>query len=109
MYREFRIDWDPDVTDEPGIRHPGLRVQGTDYGWVLSDADGLSEFQITVQFSCRQDGRTAWAVVLTMIDGDVTVCSGKCATPRWAHEVEDAIRHLTIAWLPQYRINAEGE
>jgi hypothetical protein len=79
-----------DIEKGPILEGPAFIVTPAGYGWVIEEKLA-PEWSVVVQFSCRQDGKTHWAVVATEIDGDVAVDRGIDPTPAVDAAIEAAI------------------
>ncbi len=96
-----------------------LEVEGevelteSEYGWTISSL----EWQLDIRFTHRQDSHTSWAVLLTEVDGEVTIKSGLSPTlsakgsPREGNlelpadlEIRNAIQELTSHWITPIRV-----
>lgn len=76
------------------VTSPTLRVQPAGYGLVIEDPQN-GEWAAVLQWTSRQDGRTAWLLCLTQCDDIVRVKSG---VTRWAQmpaEIAAALHDIT--------------
>lgn len=51
-------------------------VQQDSYGWTVRPNHG--EWEMTIKWTSRQDGKTVWAIMLAEVDGDVKIVKGLC-------------------------------
>jgi len=89
--------------------HPGLEASYTDgsysvkviptlYGWTIQPS--YAEWELTIQYTTRQDGKTFWAVVLTEVDSRVQIQSGEAVSGDPALEsMCKAIVAITDHWI----------
>lgn len=86
------IVFDRDLMTPPQVT--GCRIAEAGYGWVIEDDANFSEWAFVVQFTCRQDGRTSWTVVLTDVDGVSRVKQALSRTVDAASAIASAVTDL---------------
>lgn len=67
------------------------------YGFVVTDDSG--EWALVVQFTSRQDGKTAYGMLLTQVDDSVKFRSGQCKTEHLGNVIHRLLYHITSHWL----------
>jgi hypothetical protein len=77
------------------FRNHGIKVIEHPYGFTIHPDDGYPEWQITIQFTGRQDFNTAWMVTLIMVDGNITFKQGLTHFNRTDAAINKAIYLLT--------------
>ena len=68
------------------------------YGWTIYE-NGFAEWQLDVRHTHRQDGKTAWGVTMTDIDGKVRCIEGLTIYAEAAKAIFDVVRMMTGNWI----------
>jgi len=93
-----------DMEVSPGVS--AVFLTGTDtvkvvpllFGWSFQPSYG--EWELIIQYTTRQDGKTFWAVVLTEVDSRVQIQSGEAVSGDPALEsMCKAIVAITDHWI----------
>lgn len=88
---------------------PGIVVHEIEYGYQAMMKE-YSEWVITIMFVTREDGKTAWSISLTQVNGNINVRNGLTTTgPITYGYIEMEICDLTSGWLPDHRLNWEED
>jgi hypothetical protein len=82
-----------------------LTVTRTPYGVSIYEGRH-SEWQLDIRATSRQDGNTAWTVVLTEVDGDSQTLSGMSAWTAAPYAIIKAIQSLTNSWATHEFVGA---
>ena len=69
-------------------------ITETTYGWSVKDF----EWDLTIRVTHRQDGKAAWGVMLTEIDGDVKTVTGLVGSAGLNGAVAEAVAAITSHW-----------
>jgi hypothetical protein len=86
----------PDLTD---LTADPWKVKPLSYGWAITNEDtGFHEWEFVVTATSRQDGKTAWMVALTEVDGNVTMHKGLVPWDQAADHIAQAIALLAKHW-----------
>lgn len=95
--RTIKFTWVDDTILLPKVVGK-LKVEDRAYGWDITDPE-ISEWELTIRITMRQDGATAWFVALTMVDGDVKILQDLSSTVTLDHRLEAAVSYLTERWI----------
>lgn len=87
---------------EPSEVSANLKFEAQPYGWDITPDHG--EWQLTLRATARQDGRVAWLVSLTEVDGDVRLINGLDAYEVISVSLQRAIANLVAHVMPEFDV-----
>lgn len=91
----FHFDRELSTFKVMGVRELDPLVHNLFYGWAISSF----EWEITIHYTTRQDGKTSWAVTIAEVDGAVKSISGLSPWNEAAADILKTVNYLTQHWI----------